>query len=190
MKCSIEYCSKEAIARNYCHSHYRALMLYGDPEARKQVQHHGKTLTERFFAYVKKTDNCWLWVGYRDPNGYGRMNYNGGPKLASRLSWMIHHGSLPEGSCVCHKCDNPQCVNPDHLFVGSQADNMADMTAKGRARKRGLKGEQHNLAKLTESAVRKIRSSKKSAAEIAEEFGVSRTTVYDVRNRRIWTHID
>lgn len=189
MKCSVEYCSKESVAHGFCTNHYRANRLYGNPEAKKQIQHHGKTLSERFFIYVKKTDNCWLWIGYRDRNGYGKLNYQGGPQLASRISWLLHHGSIPEGLCVCHKCDNPQCVNPEHLFVGTHADNMQDMTEKGRAKKRGLKGEELHQSKLTEETVRMIRSNEESDAVIAKKLGISRVTVYDIRKRRSWAHL-
>lgn len=103
----------------------------------------GRPLAERFWERVERRSgtDCWPWVGYLDENGYGRISEGGYcSKLlgAHRVSWEIVNGPIPEGSgyhgtCVLHRCDNPKCVNPDHLFIGSHLDNIADMKAKGRA---------------------------------------------------------
>src|SRR5215831_7021758 len=91
---------------------------------------------ERFWSHVSKADGCWEWTAYRDPAGYGRLgagSKKAGVILAHRFSWIIHFGPIPEGIHVCHHCDNPPCVRPEHLFLGSNADNHADMRAKGRS---------------------------------------------------------
>jgi len=86
----------------------------------------------RFWAKVQKTENCWLWLGELVGNGYGRFYIHNGIFVAHRMSWIIHNGPIPNGLFVCHHCDNPPCVRPDHLFLGTNSDNMKDCAAKGR----------------------------------------------------------
>lgn len=186
MKCSISYCCFPVYATKLCSRHYQAKRKYGDPEIVRQKQFHGLTPTERFFKYVKQSPECWEWVGSKCKNGYGRLNVNGTPVLASRLSFQIHHGSIPQGLNVCHKCDNPACVNPKHLFLGTQQDNVDDMKAKGRERHRCLAGEQHPNSRLTVDAVRAIRASTETGVELSRRFNISLTVIYDIRNGKIW----
>jgi predicted DNA-binding protein (UPF0251 family) len=189
MKCSLPYCEKDAIARGYCVNHYYAFRKHGHPEAIKLKQYHGLTLAERFERYVVKREGCWDWESAKDPNGYGRLNVKGYPELAHRISYKIHFGTIPKGMAVCHKCDNPSCTNPDHLFLGTQADNVADMHKKDRARKRGMKGTDHHSVKLTDDAVRAIRASDASDSQLAKEHNVSRATIHSIRSYRSWKHL-
>ncbi len=87
---------------------------------------------ERFFQKVSKTDNCWLWLANKDNDGYGRIKIKGKTLLAHRVSWNIHFGQIPEEMNVLHRCDNPPCVNPLHLFLGTVLDNVRDRDSKGR----------------------------------------------------------
>jgi hypothetical protein len=186
--CSINGCPKPTFARGWCVAHYAKWKKYGDPLVVKQVQFHGKTLQERFDQYTDKTGDCWLWVGHRDANGYGRLNINGQPMLAHRVSWMIHHGDVGN-SYVLHKCDNPQCVNPVHLFIGTQQDNITDMHTKGRSRQGHKIGSEHGMAKLNDGQVLQIRRNEESLSEAAIKYGVSETNVRDIRNGKTWKHL-
>lgn len=189
MKCSIAHCDRELVAKGFCTNHYRANRIYGDPLAVKQKQHHGRTVRERFDLYTRRSEGCWFWIGYKDPNGYGRLHVGNIPMLASRLSYQLHLGDIPDGKYVCHKCDIPACVNPEHLFLGTQRDNVADMIEKGRDRKRGLPGIEHHASKLNDENVRLIRMSDQTDAGLARQFNVSRATIHAVRKRKTWTHI-
>ncbi len=131
-------------------------------------------LHERFDAkYIAVgSDGCWPWTSSVNCNGYGKISVSRSTwTLAHRVSWELHHGAIPDGMFVCHHCDNPLCVNPDHLFLGSHEDNMRDMVEKGRS----LSGERHNMAKLTNEQVTDIRSlaGAMPQAAIGARFGVS-----------------
>ena len=91
------------------------------------------TFVQRFWSKVIKSDSCWIWVACRDDRGYGRIAHKGKNKSAHRMSWEMHKGDIADGLCVCHHCDNPICVNPDHLFLGTHTDNMQDMSIKKRS---------------------------------------------------------
>ncbi len=105
------------------------------------------TVEERFWSYVNKTDGCWLWIGNRCPKGYGILAVKRRPKRAHRVSWEMHFGAIPEGLLICHRCDTPGCIRPDHLFIGTQQDNLDDMYQKGR----GPTGDKNGLRKHPEA---------------------------------------
>jgi hypothetical protein len=145
---------------------------------------------ERFFERAD-ADICWEWRGCKNPGGYGKIAYAGGPVLAHRVAFMLEHGRWPEPGCL-HSCDNPACVNPAHLFEGTPADNAADRGAKGRTRAGKVRGSRHGSAKLTERDIPVIRAlvlwSGFTKAEVGREFGVGEQNIGRIVRREIWRH--
>lgn len=131
---------------------------------------------------------CHIWTGCRSADGYGTLTHQGGTKLAHRLAFEMNGGRDFDGLLVCHSCDTPSCVNPDHLFLGTVSDNMADMTAKGR--QRCPKGEEHLKSKLTSDQVRAIRQDDRIFRVIAADYGVTRTLIGLIKRRSVWRHVD
>jgi len=147
-------------------------------------------IKQRFWAKVDKassTDGCWCWIGSKTVQGYGQMRICGKQIYAHRLIFDILGLSLDPELCVLHKCDNRSCVNPEHLFQGTRSDNARDMKLKGRAR--GADGSKNYNAKLSEANVITIRvllEQGMTHQAIADRFDVSRTTVTNISNNRIW----
>lgn len=147
-----------------------------------------KDANSRFWGSVRKSDGCWEWTGSRSDTGYGCF-YDGHATSAHRYSWVLHNGPVPAGLCVLHRCDNRACVRPDHLWLGTKADNSKDMASKSRFRVPGLEGEDHGEAKLTDDDVRHIRSSTATGRDLARKLGVSESLVSLVRRRKAWKHL-
>ena len=146
----------------------------------------------RFWSKVRKTSGCWNWTGAKCSGRYGNFGIgNRTSVLAHRYSWELHFGRIPSGLNVLHRCDNGLCVNPSHLFIGTQADNVLDMHQKGRDRK--AKGSGVSLSKLTEREVVEIKRLLAARAmidrEIADRFNVARVTVNHIRTGRTWRHV-
>lgn len=148
-----------------------------------------------FIARVEFDTNggCWLWSG-APSMGYGVASFGGKNHKAHRVSWALHMGDMPPPETkVCHRCDTPVCVNPAHLFLGTQADNVADMMAKGRHRSVPMFGGENPMSVLTETQVWEIRElvylGLFSQAEIARSYGVSPMTVSRIINQQTWPHV-
>lgn len=194
-QCSIPGCEKGAWAKDMCTRHYDANRRHGSPYAEIQPAPPKRTPEERFWFYVTKGPDCWGWTGHTSC-GYGVLtgdlvNGKHHQVKAHRFSYELHNGPIPDGLHVLHKCDNPPCSNPSHLFLGTQADNTRDMYAKGReGRNTGHPGTSHAMAKLTEDAVRSIRASTGPARIQAKKFKVSESTIYMIRGGHIWKHIE
>lgn len=131
--CSVSGCEKATLARGLCSKHYNRLIRHGSEDIVLNTK--GMTLNKKLEFYTNKTGGCWYWFGDKNHCGYGTIRYGGRMAMAHRLAWINRFGDIPDGMLVLHKCDNRKCVNPEHLFIGTQEDNMKDMKSKGRGRK-------------------------------------------------------
>jgi len=144
-----------------------------------------ETVSDRLKRGSKEGENdCRNWISARAGH-YGAVQINGIKYRAHRLAWINAHGAVPPGFHVLHKCDNPRCINLDHLWLGTDADNHADKKQKGRA----LRGEQIRQARLNAEQVLEIRKSAPTIKKMAARYGVSRETIRKIRNRLTWRHI-
>ena len=188
-QCSIDGCEKKVQARGLCSGHYSIWRKYGDPLAAKQQQNHGMSLMDRLLARCSKSTGCWEWNGSSDAKGYGRINIGNKPMLVHRTSWEVFRGPIPNGMYVLHRCDNPRCIRPEHLFLGDQQMNMDDKAAKKRHRYGVSRGSDHGCSKLTEKQVREIRASSGPSRIVAENYGISGRQVRDIRTLKSWKHV-
>lgn len=149
---------------------------------------------ERFWSKVKINDitDCWEWVSSRNNRGYGNFWYNGTSTKAHRMSYWLTFGSLDKDVLVCHKCDNPPCVNPNHLFVGTAQDNVQDRNIK--LRHNLPKGENHWKSKLNNLQIIDIRQLYRSGGtsfnKLAKQFNVSKKLILLIVHNKIWKHVE
>jgi hypothetical protein len=193
-KCGAEFHSPP---RRYEKARFCSPECYGRPRPSPPAE-------VRFWAKVDRSggpDACWPWIGHRNPMGYGKhgIGRKGNTTVLShRTAWGLANGQPPGELLVCHKCDNPPCCNPAHLFLGTHTDNAADMVRKRRNSavvkpERVPRGERHGNAKLTADRVREIRALRSSGIhmhEIGRRFGVSHATVSRVLSSKIWSHVE
>lgn len=155
-------------------------------------QHH-PDFKVRFWSKVNKSAGCWLFTSSLNRLGYGTICYGGKVQKAHRVSWQIHFGEIPENQCVLHKCDVRNCVNPAHLFLGTQQENIADMVQKGRNFSPGLNGMKNPGSKLSDDKVKAIRAlyaeQTLSQHKLATMFKVSPMTINRVVNEKLWRQV-
>lgn len=166
-----------------CEKHYRRLMRTGTTDC-----NFIEDPIERFHSYYTINENtgCWVWDKCSSESEYGRFHAYGKCFPAHRFSYELHVGKIPKGLVACHKCDNPPCVNPNHIFIGTHLDNTIDMHRKGR----GRYGENHGRAKLTINDVNEIRKDYNTGGitqrKLAEKYGVSKSTIGAITTRTNW----
>jgi hypothetical protein len=188
--CCIKGCDSKVLAVGLCNKHWRRNKRFGSPVLVNRTSGFfiGKTAEERYFAQVIKADGCWGWQSSKDKDGYPIFNgtvLGVTYKRAHRFSWAFHHQqAVPDGMLVCHSCDNPTCSNPQHLRLGTPTDNQREKWIKGRD------NYTRPASKVTEDQVRQIRQATGRQADIAAAFGITQTTVSDIKRRRSWSHID
>lgn len=183
-KCGIDFMARKSSVKIgnglYCST---SCARSGSPSRKRRNQ------TERFFDLVKKTSDCWIWIGHCTQPGYGQFKDMRIKRSipAHRFSYEIHNGPILNGRWVLHKCDNPPCVNPTHLFLGTAKDNTQDAAKKGRM----TRGEEHFSTTLKNIDIIYIRRAypHQSAFSLASKFDVSRRTIYNIINKYTWKHI-
>jgi len=150
-----------------------------------------KIIEERFWEKVDKSEKCWNWTAGATGKGYGAFRVNGKMRGSHQVSYEFAYGSIPAGLFVCHHCDNPLCVNPSHLFLGTNQDNVNDRDRKGRANQ--AHGENHVKAKLTEDKVKRIRyeysRGNTTMTQLAEKYKVGHTTIFDTIHAETWKKV-
>ena len=154
--------------------------------SRSRIQ---QKLSDKF--KIDQITGCWNWINYKSPTGYGVIKYGKHHTYrVHRLMYFLWFSDFKDDMVVCHKCDNPSCINPEHLFLGTQLDNIRDRNLKGRTSRLGAPiGSRNGGAKLTDENVKYIRKSKLSVIDLANKFSVSDTTISNVLNRVSWRHI-
>ena len=168
--------------------HYQRWSKHGSPNV--VANWRGRPLADRFWDSVTTAgpDECWEWTRTRNNGGYGQIMSSGKLRKAHRVSYELHFGPIPDGLHVRHRCDNPPCVNPAHLELGTNADNVADKVARGRLPE-PLRGQRNPSVKLTDDDVRAIRSDARTSPPIAADFGITPTQVRRIKAGLVWRHI-
>jgi len=183
--CVREGCGRSAAAKGLCRRHY-----YQERNGWVERGTVGMNDVQKMDFYTDKSGECWEWKGAKNLQGYGKLKQVCGKiKAAHRLAWELANGEIPPGKLVLHRCDNPGCVRPSHLFVGTHVDNHRDMIDKGRSPHVGkdrpprnyARGEAHPYAKLTDAQVLEVEAATGTQRAIAERFGVTQGAVSNIR---------
>jgi len=185
--CSASNCDIESKRRGYCIKHYTRLLRHGDINHTAVIVNDNEARLKNNSVVIE--NGCWEWVKHIK-NGYGISGLNGKIEQAHRASWKVFVGEIPKGMQVNHKCHNKKCINPDHLYIGTQKQNMQDMISAGRGANR--KGSSSPMAKLNEEKVYKIKElieSGEPIKNIAREYCVCESTIRAIRSNLTWKHV-
>jgi HNH endonuclease len=189
--CEINGCDSKHYGKGYCQKHYSKYRKYGNPLESFQRQ----SIEERLFSkYAKNENGCWIFAGYKDKKGYGHIGIaaEGSDKKrvrAHRLSYSLFVGEIPDGMMICHRCDTPSCINPDHLFVGTAQDNTDDMFSKNRWKGGFEKGVRPAVTKFTEQDILRMKELYQSGVkqvDIAKEYRTSQGHISNIILGRAW----
>lgn len=162
---------------------------FGGSERLSDEKYH-EISKNRLINRIKKENECWIWCGYISNHGYGVSSYRSKSILVHRLSWILFKGLMSSDLDVCHHCDNPKCINPDHLFLGTAKDNIIDCFNKKR---KSHKGEKHPNSKISENDVIKIFELRKigwTHQKLADMFKITQGTISNILHRRLWKHVE
>lgn len=184
-------CDRNAYSKGMCLMHYKRVWRHGSVESLKRVPNVGFSLEDRlhFHGWVVSDSGCWEFNGRKDSSGYGRFDFDSRDVSAHRTAYEIWVGPIPDGMIIMHSCDNPPCINPDHLSVGTYRDNMEDMARKGRSSVRP--GESNPFSKLTESqAIEVLNRPDKPLRYFSEKFHVSISTISKIRTGKNWSYLN
>lgn len=203
--CEVEGCGRPVVSlgnrkdsagkptTRYCDKHYARLKAHGAVDDNTRTH---APIEERFWRYVDKRSEseCWEWLGAIDGGKYGQLKGSGksaSSYRAHRISYQIHHGDIPDGFVVMHTCDNRTCVNPLHLVLGTQQENVLDCKCKGRrvVNISPMKGEKNGRSKLTEQDVVLIRNSQLQTKQLQDKYKVSATTIRKIKRRSSWKDV-
>lgn len=185
-KCKISECGGKVFGHGMCNKHYLRNRKYGSPYAVKKPAKNTKSV-ELITSNIEISKGCWLWAGSKNADGYGTVSLNGKNQKAHRVSYEVFNGPIPSNMVVMHKCDRPACVNPEHLTLGVQSDNVADMDRKGR--RVAPASENARTAKLTWTEVRQIRkyaNGGKSRQWLADKYNLHISSVDNILKNRTW----
>ncbi len=192
-ECTLAGCSRTTNRVLYCNSHYSRARKYGSPESGPPIQPIRLKPEEMFTHHLgpmPDTDSCVEWPATRFSTGYGKLYASGASYSTHRISYEIFHGLIPDGYVVRHSCDNPPCVNPRHLLVGTTKQNNGDSVRRDRHQR----GMRHTRAKLTDQQVREIRGrwccGAANQPQLAAKFGVAQTTISQIVRGKSWKHLD
>lgn len=171
--CTVEGCERPVYRRDLCSMHAGRLRRLGRLTL--------PTFEDKFWARVDMSSSCWEWTGSKNQRGYGVVSHDGRMQLCHRVVWQMRFEKIPDGIFVLHHCDNPGCVNPDHLFLGTHLDNMRDMDRKGR--------RVNSNCKLTNADVRTIRASSEMQSHLAKRYGISPSVISRIKGGKLWKHV-